>query len=415
MEPAPTLAKGREFYIPHKEVVRESAQTTKLRVVYDASARADPTCPSLNDCLYSGPPLQNHLWDVLVRQRAYPVALTGDIKKAFLQIRIKEEDRDSLRFHWRTNGQAQIETLRFTRALFGLGPSPFLLNGVLGAHLDAWEERRPDIVAELRDGLYVDDLLTGGNTVDQASAIKQGAIEVLGDATFELHKWASNVPQLENPEASKNSEEDQSAAKQQLAVKPTETKLLGHTWEKEKDILNVEFDRSAKATTKREVLSKLARIYDPLSLTSPLTLQGKLLYRDIIDTKVPWDTKLQGEIEDKWKKWEQSLPTRVGVPRSIVLHRERVTSMTLHGFGDASQKGVSAAVYTVVNQPSGETQSLVAAKSRIAKRGLTIQRLKLVAAHMVTNLPTNVHKNLSSSSKVTIPQHAWLDSTVALY
>ena len=270
-------------------------------------------------------------------------------------------------------------------------------------------------VAELRDGLYVDDLLTGGNTVDQASAIKQGAIEVLGDATFELHKWASNVPQLENPEASKNSEEDQSAAKQQLAVKPTETKLLGHTWEKEKDILNVEFDQSAKATTKREVLGKLARIYDPLSLTSPLTLQGKLLYRDIIDTKVPWDTKLQGEIEDKWKKWEQSLPTRVGVPRSIVLHREQVTSMTLHGFGDASQKGVSAAVYTVVNQPSGETQSLVAAKSRIAKRGLTIPRLELVAGHMVTNLLTNVHKNLSSSSKVTVPQHAWLDSTVALY
>ena len=131
-----------------------------------------------------GPPLQNRLWDVLVRQRAYPIAVTGDIRQAFLQIRIRESERDVLRFHWRSSEEDEIESLRFTRALFGLAPSPFLLNGVLEAHLDAWEERCPDVVAELRRSLYVDDLLTGGQTVTQARRNKEVAMEILNDATF---------------------------------------------------------------------------------------------------------------------------------------------------------------------------------------------------------------------------------------
>ena len=100
VEKAPPEVNGEEFCIPHKPVVRETAATTKLQVVYDASARASHDSPSLNDCLNAGPSLLNRLWDVLVRQRVYPVAVTGDIRQAFLQIRIRETERDALRFHW---------------------------------------------------------------------------------------------------------------------------------------------------------------------------------------------------------------------------------------------------------------------------------------------------------------------------
>ena len=103
IEKAPPVSQPeKEFYIPHKSVICESAETTKLRIVYDASARATPDAPSLNDCLYPGPALQNKLWDVLIQQRAYPVVL-GDIKKAFLQICIHKSERDALRFHWPEN------------------------------------------------------------------------------------------------------------------------------------------------------------------------------------------------------------------------------------------------------------------------------------------------------------------------
>lgn len=73
---------GRVVYIPHKPYMRESAHSTKLRIVYDAPTRAHPEASSLNNFLNSGPPLQNRLWDVLVRMRFHPVVLTRDLKQA---------------------------------------------------------------------------------------------------------------------------------------------------------------------------------------------------------------------------------------------------------------------------------------------------------------------------------------------
>ena len=155
VEAADGEAQGVEYYIPHKPVVREDAETTKIRIVYDASAKASPETPLLNDCLNTGPPTQNKLWNVLVRARAHPVAVHGDLKKAFLQVHIRKQDRDALRFHWKGKGECQVETLRFPRALFGLVSLPFLLGGVLEAHLTSWETRKPKIVADIRQSLYV--------------------------------------------------------------------------------------------------------------------------------------------------------------------------------------------------------------------------------------------------------------------
>ncbi|XP_028412468.1 uncharacterized protein LOC114535296 [Dendronephthya gigantea] len=92
IEVAPEEPKGRVFYLPHTGVVKSSAETTKWRVVYDASAKEQNNQPSLNECLSPGPPLQNLLWEILIRSRFHPVILTSDIEKAFLQVRIKEQD-----------------------------------------------------------------------------------------------------------------------------------------------------------------------------------------------------------------------------------------------------------------------------------------------------------------------------------
>ena len=185
VEEAEEPAQVKEFYIPHKAVIRESSETTKMRIGYDASARAYDTAPSLNERLESGPPLQNQLWKGLVRGRFNAVAIAGDIQKAFLQVRIHAEDRDALRFHWITREYLeQVRTLRFTRALFGLGPSPFLLGGVIQHHLNICRPDYPDAVPEIERGLYVDDLLMEDQTVEKGWKIKATSTDIFGKASF---------------------------------------------------------------------------------------------------------------------------------------------------------------------------------------------------------------------------------------
>ena len=105
------------------------------------------------------------------------------------------------------------------------------------------------------------------------------------------------------------------------------------------------------------------------------------------------------------------MPSEYTVPRSITNHQEEIESVELHAFSDLSMKGVGAVVYLIVQQASGSSQQLVAAKSRLAKKSLTIPRLELVGADMATNLLINVRNALDN---IPTPQlFGWVDSTVA--
>ena len=215
MEPVSSPPVGEEFCIPHKAIVREAAESTKLPFVCDASARESEKSPSLNECLEAGPPLQNRLLAVLVRVRFQPVALTGDMKQAFLQVRIREVDRDALRFHWiRDLETRRVEVLRFTRALIGLAPSPLLFGRSNQAALRGMPSHLSETDPRNRKRLYVDDLVRGGPTVYAAQKTKEGAIDVFGQASFKLHNWHSNVPELGS--ASELSSGETTFAKEQL-------------------------------------------------------------------------------------------------------------------------------------------------------------------------------------------------------
>ena len=192
------------------------------------------------------------------------------------------------------------------------------------------------------------------------------------------------------------SSDESTFAKQQLGTKSAETKLLGPPWNKSLDTLNIPFptgtnqERSDSSNTKREVLSQLAKVYDPLGIVSPTTICGKFIFRDICEKTFPWDAPLNEGLTKKWEKWQRSLPGFVTVPKSIARFREPINSIELHSFRNASGKGVCTAVYTVVKKESGTTQGLVITKSRLAKQNLTMPRLELVAGHMTVNLGVNV-------------------------
>ena len=122
----------------------------------------------------TGPPLQNSLWDILIRSRFRPILLCGDIEKAFLQIRIREYERDVLRFHWiKSSDPSVIEINRFTRLVFGLTQSPFILEGTLKEHFQYYINKYRTLIEAISDNMYVDDLVSGSNTIEQVEVIKQ--------------------------------------------------------------------------------------------------------------------------------------------------------------------------------------------------------------------------------------------------
>ena len=158
LEPAPTQPTGEiVHYVPHHPVIREGAESTKMRVVYDCSSKTSQQLPLLNDCLETGQALQPRLFDILLRNRLKKLCVTGDIEKAFHQIRVHDDDRDAQRVLWFDNlDERKVVEYRFTRVIFGAAPSPYILGATLQKHLLAHQEEFPDVAKALLDDTYVD-------------------------------------------------------------------------------------------------------------------------------------------------------------------------------------------------------------------------------------------------------------------
>ena len=412
IERTPEKSTAKEFYLPHRAVVKQSEESSKIRIVFDASAKADDKSPSLNHCLETGPSLQNLIWNTLVRNRMQAVMLSGDLKQAFLQIRIREQDRDVLRFHWPKDRDLQkLEIYRFTRAIWGLNQSPFLLEGTIEKHFDDCKEEFSKEVEEIKRRKHVDDVFLGGETTEEVQHLKQTSVEIFSRASFKLHKWHSNRKELVKEELD-DSESEESFTKQQLKSKESGTKLLGLGWNESEDTIFISFEKKDSEPTKRGVLQTLASIYDPLGIVSPVTLMGKIIFRDICDQHLKWDSELPENLRERWRRFVKNLPDKIEVPH-IISKEGEIQGIDLHAFGDASGNGVSRAIYTTVTQDSGTSQGLLTAKARLAKKGLTTPRLKLVAAHMTANVVDNVKTILKGYPVKKV--YGWLDSSVALY
>ena len=157
-------------YLPHHGVIRKESQTTKLRIVYDGSARDVGDDYSLNDCLQKGPNLILKLFEILIKFRWNSVGITADIEKAFLMIGINEADRDVLGFLWfkHPNETSEMTHLCFIRLVFGLRPSPAVLGAVITHHFDKYREQQPELIQKIEGSLYVDDLVAGADNVQDA-------------------------------------------------------------------------------------------------------------------------------------------------------------------------------------------------------------------------------------------------------
>ena len=430
---------GKVHYLPHRAVVREHAETTKVRIVYDASCKDRKLGVSLNDCLHVGPSLTPMILDVLLRFRANPVELVGDIEKAFLNIEIHPEDRDCLRFLWVkdiNDANSEVIVYRFNRVVFGCNSSPFLLNCVLRNHIEKYKEGDQEFVNKLVGGFFVDDLVTGCQDSQEAIDLYRKAKERMKDGGFTLRKWKTNDGTVAREIAQAEGEEvkdkevmtpmDQSYAKETLGLNNSEgkPKVLGLTWDNEKDRLELDLQRVGKeidnslCATKRGIPSTLASLYDPFGLISPVGITAKILFQELCLEKLRWDDPLPQEKLSTWQTWLEDLRDTgtISFPRCVIdSSKGESVSYQLHGFADASKKAYCAMVYLVCITEQGTYTKLLSAKTRVAPlKSLSIPRLELMSARVLATLMETVKNALSSQIKFDKVKY-WLDSKTALF
>ena len=424
----------RVHYLPHHGVVRQDKTTSKLRIVYDASARS--TGPSLNDCLYTGPKFGQSIFDILVRFRLQRTALIGDIEKAFLMISVQEKDRDSLRFLWTTDlNSKKIEPtpFRFTRVVFGVSSSPFLLNATINHHIETFRETDPAFVNRFLSSIYVDDLVSGCNDVQSTYEFYLKSRVRLASAGFKLRKFVTNSEELrcriledEVPvEKQPNSEEDQSYAKTSLGVKissdPGSTKVLGILWDVQRDKLLFDIGEVAETMeplepTKRNLVSITTKFFDPLGVVCPVTVLFKMFCQQLCEAKVGWDDLLSDEFLERWSQLLSMLKgARLISIKRCVDQLVNSKAARLVGFCDASSKAYAAVVYLRVEDGDSVDVEFLAAKTRVAPvHGITIPRLELLSGLLLSKLLTSIRDALHSELTLADPV-CFTDSKASLY
>ena len=393
---------GKEYYLPHRPVVRQSSKTFKCRPVFDASARS-PSGYSLNDCLHVGPPLLPLIPNILLRFRMNAIGLTSDITKAFLQLGLHPEDRDVTRYIVK-DGES-FKTMRFQRVCFGINAAPFLLNATIRHHLQM--QPSSPLTRDMARNFFVDNWISGGPDVDSSLANAEHARLLMNAAGMSLTQWTTNSPELRQCLQTSGFQVEQDE----------DVKVLGLRWNTRLDTLYVPAPTVDKELriTKRNVCSILARIFDPLGFNAPFVVRGKIFMQKIWKLQFDWDAPIddqgilqefndiRGEIED--------LETST-VPRLCLLPSQISAKFSLHTFCDASSQASVACVY-LRQESSCLTQStLLICKTKIAPtKQLSIPRLELVACLLGARLHRMVYDALSLPA---CESFFWSDSQIAL-
>ncbi|XP_055632940.1 uncharacterized protein LOC129773367 [Toxorhynchites rutilus septentrionalis] len=398
-------------YLPHHPVFKEASTTTKVRVVFDGSAKTS-TSHSLNEALLTGPVIQDELLDLMLRFRKHPVALVADVEKMYRQIKVHSGDTSLQRIIWRFNAHEPIKVYELQTVTYGLSPSSFLATRVLQHLADDCGHNYPLAVTALKEDFYMDDFLSGAQSTEEAKELRNQIQSLLREGGFQLRKWNSNKPEVlaDLPPASIESSPT-------LQFEPEHrVKTLGVVWETKLDQLCIEVREAFNHSvwTKRKVFSVIAQLYDPLGLVSPVISWAKFQMQHLWLASVGWGEPIPDELDSRWREFCTQLPLlqRFSVSRYILV--SSWVNVEFHVFCDASEAGYGACIYTrSTGRDRTNTTKLTAAKSRVAPlKRLSLPRLELCAALLGAKLYARVSAALRMEG---IPCWFWTDSMVTLH
>ncbi|XP_050302752.1 uncharacterized protein LOC126740670 [Anthonomus grandis grandis] len=253
-------------YLPHHCVFKPEKSTTKLRIVFNASAKGSKGI-SLNESLLPGPKLQPDITSILLKFRFYAVGFSADIKQMYLQILLTPKDRDFQRLLWRFDSQGPLQEYRLNTVTFGVSSSPFLAIRTVQELACQESHRYPNACEILRKQMFIDDICAGACSIHEAVSLQKDLIGILKSGGFELRKWASNCPTLLKSFSQEECQIPITSDKENSSP----IKVLGLQWNPSTDTFSYTCQPSDKSCTKRHILSEIARIFDPLGFLSPVT------------------------------------------------------------------------------------------------------------------------------------------------
>ncbi|XP_055680312.1 uncharacterized protein LOC129788362 [Lutzomyia longipalpis] len=399
---------NKRYFLPHQAVLRPSSETTKLRVVFDASAPTPPNNKSLNDNLAVGPVLQDDLFTILVRHRTYVIAFCADAEKMYRQIGVAIEYRDYLSLFWRPDPSQKIRQYRLKTVTYGTSSAPYLATKVLQQIAFDYASEFPEAARAILSCFYMDDLLCGASNLEEAKKLCKDIQEVLQRAKFTLRKWCSNSSELLADIPSHL----QALSPEEVTAQSKTITALGLQWAPGPDELSILTEALPQVITKRDFCAAAAKIFDPLGFLSPFTVKLKMMFQSLWLSGMGWDDALPQELVDTYEDFR----TQYSALKELKIRRNIPSKggvIELHGFADASERAFGAVVYAKGEDSEGNPViAIVTAKSRVAPvKIVSIPRLELNACLLLATLLDKV-KDAITNFEVKV--HAWSDSMVAL-
>lgn len=390
------------FFLPHHAVIKDSSETTKLRVVFDGSCKLDLGL-SINETQCTGPTIQDDLFSIIARFRTYDFVLTGDIAKMYRQVWIHPDDRQYQRIIWRDLPDHPLQFYELNTITYGMTAAPFLAIRCLYQLALENKKKFPIESQIIKRDFYVDDLLTGSNSIVNLRSIKTKVDQILKTAGFFLRKWNSNV------------EEFRDSKSLEIPITGKVQKILGINWNPTMDQITYSTTllKLHHQTTKRTILATTAQLFDPLGLLAPIIIVAKLIIQELWQLKIEWDEAVPLSIQTKWLKFKDELKfiNRIQIPRHVLISQS--ISIELHAFSDASEKGYGACIYLrSTNRYNQVAVKLLAAKSRVAPlKNVSLPRLELCAAVLSAQLSNKFKQILNVKIK---KEYYWSDSQIVL-
>lgn len=392
-----------EYYMPHHAILKPSSTTTKLRVVFDASAKTKAGY-SLNDVLMMGAIYQQDLFSIVVRFRKHKYAFTADIAKMYRQINVHQDDKKLQRILWRENNTDPIKCYELSTITYGTSSAPFLATRTL-LQLAQDESQNYPLAASRINDIYMDDVLSGSNNMDDAIKLKGELIKMMASGGMQLRKFSSNSEEILDTIADDSKEQTANEL----------IKTLGIMWDPKIDkflFLPFKF-KSSNSITKRHVVSEVARIYDPLGFLAPMVVKMKVFIQRLWVLQKGWDEKLNENEIEQWLKITREFTSSQSIKITRCLQPNHSIRIEMHGFADASEVAYGACVYLrCIDKYNNVTCNLICSKNRVAPlKHLTIPRLELCAAVELSQLVERV----STSLEMKIDEiYLWSDSSIVL-